>query len=58
LGVKFDAKVLVQPKPFPNGYTVPNFGMDKDIKDSLANTGKAESQLSHVWKAIQLDNAE
>lgn len=56
--VKFDEKVLVQPKPFPNGYTVPNFGQDKDIKDSLENTGKAESQLNHVWKALQLDNAE
>ena len=58
MGVKFDSKSLVQPKPFPNGYTVPNFGQDADIKDSLANTGKAESQLSHVWKAVQLESAE
>jgi hypothetical protein len=58
MGVKFDAKVLAQPKPFKTGYTVPNFGQDKDIKDSLENTGKAESQLNHVWKAVQLENAE
>jgi hypothetical protein len=58
MGTKFDAKVLDQPKPFPTGYTVPNFGQDKDIKDSLANTANAEAQLKHTWKAVQLENAE
>ena len=58
MGTKFDAKVLEQPKPFPTGYTVPNFGQDKDITDSLKNTESAESQLNHVWKAVQLENAE
>jgi hypothetical protein len=52
MGAKFDAKILEQPKPHPTGYTVPNFGQDKDIKDSLENTSNAETQLNHVWKAV------
>lgn len=36
---------------------MPNFGQDRDITDSLANTANTEAQLNHVWnvKALQLD---
>jgi hypothetical protein len=29
---------LQEKNPHPVNYFIPNFGMDKDIKDSLANT--------------------
>jgi len=47
---------LEQPKEYPLGYTVPNFGTDRDIVDSLKNTASSEAQLNHVWnvKALQL----
>ena len=48
---------FVQPKPHPTNYFIPNFGMDKDIKDSLANTESSETILKHKWdvKTLQLD---
>jgi hypothetical protein len=37
---KLDIKMkeFTQPTAHPVDYFIPNFGMDKDIKDSLANT--------------------
>jgi hypothetical protein len=32
-------------KPYPMGYTVPNFGVDKDILDDASNLAKTEEQL-------------
>jgi len=40
---------LKQPKEHPVNYFVPNFGMDHNIVDSLANTVGAETTLNHVW---------
>jgi hypothetical protein len=37
-------------------YGVPNFGQDREIIDSLANTVNTEAQLNHVWNVIQLEN--
>jgi len=31
-------KMLEKKDPHPVDYFIPNFGIDKDIKDSLANT--------------------
>lgn len=31
-------------------YFVPNFGVDEDIKDSMASLAESEAQLSHEWK--------
>lgn len=50
-------KPFTQPTPHPTDYFIPNFGMDKDIKDSLANTESSESILKHKWdvKTLQID---
>jgi hypothetical protein len=36
----------------PMDYFVPNFGVDHDIKDSLAHTGQSETNLDHQWKFV------
>jgi hypothetical protein len=32
------------------GYTVPDLGMDHDIKSSIANEKEAEASTGHQWK--------
>ena len=33
----------------PVDYPVPNFGQDKDIRDTMTHTDEAESRLKHKW---------
>jgi hypothetical protein len=36
----------------PMNYFVPNFGVDHDIKDSLAHTMQSEDNLKHRWNVV------
>ena len=37
--------------PYPNGYTVPNFGEDRDMALTAMNLKKAEKEVNHTMKA-------
>jgi len=48
---KWDLKKKQDPPK--RDYTVPNFGMDQDIADSLASESSTSTQLGHKWTPVQ-----
>jgi hypothetical protein len=45
---KWDLKGYTKPD-HPINYSVPNFGMDQDIADSLSSEKSTSAQLGHTW---------
>jgi hypothetical protein len=41
-----------RPAGHPQNYFVPNFGQDRDVKDSLAHTRQSETNLKHEWHPV------
>ena len=47
---------LIEGKKYLHDYFVPDFGVDKDIKDSQAHVKQVEAKLNHVWTPVQDEN--
>merc|ERR1719213_639769 len=44
------------PPSHPMDYTVPDFGLDKDMLDTASNLANAEKDLGHNWNLLQLNS--
>ena len=55
LGHEFNPEALKPADP-PKEYSVPDFGIDKDIADSHQSLANAEADLDHEWNLAQLDS--